>query len=533
MSPIRIGSSFTRRRLLAGSLLALAALAAGSRGRADADHVRVLVRFAPGVDAAERGQLARRFAGAIRRDLGDYSIAALELPAAEVAALRRDPGVELVEPEPIYHAAALALSELQPALDNGLYGLVLTKAVDAQARHVDGAGARVCIADTGIDAHHPDLAGAYSGGFDLVDNDDDPDIGPDPGLGGHGTMVAGIIAAALNRKGVHGIAPSAQILHARVLGAEGTAPSSRVMEAVRRLVEHEGCRVVNLSLGSLQRSDVEADFYSQLLSRHDVLVIAAAGNEAAGVDYPAAYPGVVAVGAVDRDAGLASFSNTGSEVDLAAPGVDVLTTVPRGSGGESYVSLGRASWPASSFLYGGYTTAKGLRGKLVDCGTGNTPEEFPRSVRGQIALMRRGGAYFSVKVENAMNAGARGAVIYNNVLEGLHGSLQTATASDGRPWIPVVLVSLADGETLLTQRKAALLFSGPTDWDAGSGTSFAAPYVAGAAALVLSVDPSLSRDQVLGLLETTARDLGEPGLDPQFGWGLIDVDAATRAAAGL
>lgn len=524
-----------RRRLLACSLLAASALAGGTRGHADVDseRVRVLVRFAHGVDAADRGEVARRFHGAIRQDVAGYSIAALELPASEVAALRRDRGVDLVEPEPIYHAEALSLSELTPTLDNGLYGLVLTKAVAAQERHVTGAGIRVCIADTGIDARHPDLAAAYAGGFDLVDNDEDPDIGNDAGLGGHGTMVAGVIAAALNKKGVHGIAPGAEIFHARVLGPEGSAPGSRIMAAVRRLVEDEGCRIVNLSLGTIQRSDIEQQFYTQITASHDVLIVAAAGNESlATVDYPAAYPGVVAAGAVDRYENPAVFTNSGSELDLVAPGVDVLTTVPRGSGAESYVGVGKSSFAALPFLYGGYTTAKGLRAKLVDCGTGNTPEEFPPDVRGKIALMKRGGAYFSIKVANAMNAGAIGAIVYNNVVDDTHGSLQTPTASGDRPWIPVVLVTLADGERLKTQRKAIVLFSGPTDWDTVNGTSFSAPYVAGAAALVLSVDPSLSRDQVLRLLETTAVDLGDPGLDPQFGWGLIDADAATRAAAG-
>jgi len=153
-----------RRRLLACSLLAATALGGGP-GTADAGddggtRVRVLVRFTRGVDGGERLQVARRFHGALRRDLGEWQIAALELPAAELAGLRRDPAIALVEPDPTYHAAALSLAELTPALDNGLYGLVLTKAVEAQARQVTGAGARVCIVDSGIDAHHPDLAAA-------------------------------------------------------------------------------------------------------------------------------------------------------------------------------------------------------------------------------------------------------------------------------------------------------------------------------------------------------------------------------------
>jgi subtilisin family serine protease len=526
--------SANRRLRLGALLLAALALAGGptaGAGASDGERVRVLVRFTSGVDAADRERLAGRFHGRLRRDLGDWPIAAFELPSSEVAALRRAPGVALVEPDPIYRAAALALSELTPALDNGLYGLVLTKAVEAQARHVTGEGARVCIVDSGIDADHPDLVAAYRGGFDLVDDDEDPDIGADPGLGGHGTMVAGVVAAALNRKGVHGIAPRAEIRHARVLGPDGTASGSDIMAAVRRLVEDEGCRIVNLSLGTNQRSDVEEGFYRQLLAGYDALIVAASGNDGnPTVSYPAAYPGVVAVGAVDRNAELAAFSNTGIDLDLVAPGVNVLSSVPRGSGGEAYVVSGRA-WPATAFTYGGFTAGSGTKGKLVDCGTGNTPEEFPRKVRGNVALMRRGDAYFSVKVENAMNAGARAAVIYNNVAEEVRGTLQTATASDGRPWIPAVLVTLADGEYLRDHPKRTTVFNGPTDWDSGNGTSFAAPYVAGAAALVLSVDPTLTSDQVLALLESTALDLGQPGADARFGWGLIDADAATRAAA--
>jgi hypothetical protein len=173
---------------------------------------------------------------------------------------------------------------------------------------------------------------------------------------------------------------------------------------------------------------------------------------------------------------------------------------------------------------------RGLAGLLVDCGTGNTPEEFPARVRGAIALMRRGDAFFSVKVENAMNAGARAAIVYNNVAEPIRGTLQTERTSDGRSWIPAVLVSTADGDFLRGRHKAVTLVSTPSDWDVGSGTSFASPHVAGTAALVLAVHPSLGGAELLALLEETAGDLGDPGLDPRFGWGLVDADAATRAA---
>jgi subtilisin family serine protease len=513
------------RLLLATLLLAVGSSAAPATAE---PTVRVLVRLAPGAER-EEAKVAGRVQGLVRRQLATTPIVAMELPESAVAKLRRDPGVETVEVDPVYHATRLATSELEPKPDNGLYGLVLTHTVQAQARKVVGKGIRVGIADTGIDARHPDVAAAYRGGFDLVDDDENPDVGADAGLGEHGTMVAGIIAAARNKKGVRGVAYGAEIVHARVLGPDGRGFGSDIMAAVERLIEREGCRIVNLSLGGDVRTQTEETFYRELLARHpEVLVVAASGNDGhEGVSFPAAFEGVVAVGAVGPDSELASFSNVGPELDLVAPGVAVLSSVPRGSGSEAFVQAGRVLG-ASAMTFAGQTG--GLKGPVVDCGTGNTPEEFPAKVRGAIALMRRGDAFFSVKVENAMNAGARAAVIYNNVQEAIQGTLQTETASDGRPWIPAVLVSTADGESLRGRRGAVTVVNAPTDWAAGNGTSFAAPHVAGAAALVLSVRPSLDGAGLLALLEDTAADLGDPGLDPRFGWGLVDVDAATKAA---
>ena len=87
-------------------------------------------------------------------------------------------------------------------------------------------------------------------------------------------------------------------------------------------------------------------------------------------------------------------------------------------------------------------------------------------------------------------------------------------------------------ETLRKKRTIATMVNAPSDWGTGDGTSFASPHVAGAAALIWSVAPQLHHGDVLQLLEHTAIDLGAPGRDPIFGFGMIDVDAATRAAAG-
>jgi subtilisin family serine protease len=300
------------------------------------------------------------------------------------------------------------------------------------------------------------------------------------------------------------------------------------MSAVARFAD-EGCRVINLSLGSDQLSSIEEDFYHDVLQQHpDLLIVAASGNGGhEGISYPARFRDILAVGAVDRTTAIASFSNTGPELGVVAPGVAVLSSVPRGAGSEAFVTAGK-TFDAVPMGLAGQTN--GLRGRLVDCGTGNTAGEFPRAARGAIALMRRGDAFFYEKVEHAMDAGAVGAVIYNNVDQEITPTLLNDTASDGRRWIPAVMVSRLDG-TLLQKRRTATLVNGPSDWNFASGTSFASPHVAGVAALVLSVNPALSRSALIDLLESTAADLGEPGPDPVFGWGLVDADAASRAAA--
>lgn len=520
--------------LAAVAMLGLAA-APGLRADAADGTAHVLVRFRGGMGLAERGALERH-EGLMRRqlELGRDSVAAIELPAREIDALRREPGVALVEEDAWRYPAALANTELTPAMDNGLYGLVLTRAIRAQSRKVIGAGVAVCVVDTGVDMHHPDLVGAVMGGVDTVDGDDNPDVGADAGLGGHGTMVDGVIAAALNRKGVRGVAYGATIWHGRALGVDGGRVSD-IMGAAQELVEQHGCHVLNLSLGGEAFSQVEQDFYRNLAANGDVLILAAAGNGGGTgtVMYPAAYPDVVAVGAIDRTAAHAEFSDSGPQLALSAPGVSILSSVPRGSGSETSLVAGTRSIPANPLDFSGHTTRTGLvRRRVVDCGTGNTPDEFPKSVEGAIAVMRRGDAFFWQKVVNAMDAGAVGAVIYNNVAGEYRGTLLTAAAPDGRKWLPVLSVTTANGNALRKKRTIATMVNAPSDWGTADGTSFASPHVAGAAALIWSVAPQLHRGDVLQLLERTAIDLGPPGRDPIFGFGMIDVDAATRAAAG-
>jgi hypothetical protein len=192
-----------------------------------------------------------------------------------------------------------------------------------------GAGVTVAVVDTGVMGNHQDLAGAIVTGTDLAADAATYDPwgtgAVDPG--GHGTHVAGIIAArANNGKGIAGGAPLARIMPVRVLTAAGSGSSADVAEGIIWAADH-GADVINLSLGG--GAQVGMQIAIQYARAKNVLTFAAAGNyyqQGNAPIYPAAYPEAVAVAAVDSNLNHASFSNTGSYVDIAAPGDSILST---------------------------------------------------------------------------------------------------------------------------------------------------------------------------------------------------------------
>ncbi|WP_376774079.1 type VII secretion-associated serine protease mycosin [Allostreptomyces psammosilenae] len=203
-----------------------------------------------------------------------------------------------------------------------------------------GEGVTVAVIDTGVDASHPQLAGAVERGRDLIENKDDgrfDDVG-------HGTKVAGIIAAReSDDTGFVGIAPGATILPIRQNDGtgqgegedgkdHGTAES--LARAIRYAVE-QGADVINISQDTADGTNppVLAEAVADAVAE-DVVVVASAGNNGADgqarTTYPAAYPGVIAVGSSDRNNERSVFSQAGEFVDVVAPGEDVVSTVPRG-----------------------------------------------------------------------------------------------------------------------------------------------------------------------------------------------------------
>lgn len=310
------------------------------------------------------------------------------------------------------------------------------------------------------------------------------------------------------------------------LGPNG-GTTTDIMEGVRHLVEVRKCKVINMSLGGGLKSRTEENFYKEMRNK-GALVVAATGNDGATqVSYPAAYAVNIAVGAVDRNNVVASFSNKGTNIDVVAPGVAVLSSVPLGQGSESSVTT-TTTFSSFGFEFGKKTT--GTTATLVDCGLGQTGE-FPPSVAGNIALIGRGTISFADKVTNAMNAGAIAVVMYNNAAGDFSGTLGAATTADGRTWIPAVSVSDATGATLKNQvSSTATVVDAVSNWDTYDGTSMATPHTTGVLALIWSANPALSNTTVESYLFTTCADLGAAGYDTTYGRGIVNADAAVAKA---
>lgn len=181
-----------------------------------------------------------------------------------------------------------------------------------------GRGVTVAVIDSGVDARHPDFAGAVLPGVDLVD---DTDTGHTD-LTGHGTAMAGLIAARGRGRGALGIAPEAKILPVREQSFSYSG--SQMIDGIYWAIENNA-DVICIAAGGNHSTDLEAAIAAALQA--DIVVVAAAGNrpESTRVEWPAAYPGVIAAAGVDRNGNHAEVSVTGPEVVLAAPAVDIVS----------------------------------------------------------------------------------------------------------------------------------------------------------------------------------------------------------------
>ena len=217
----------------------------------------------------------------------------------------------------------------QWALRNGAGGI---NGQDAWTRaRNDGVGVLVAVLDTGVDLHHPDLKGQLdlTRAWDFINNDNNPDDdhAPASGPGGHGTHVAGIIAARTNNAlNMAGIAYRAKIVPIKVCEASNGCPVFEVAQGIVHAVDR-GVRIINLSLSGPTVTTTMQAAVQYAISRN-VIVVAAAGNTGNSTpQYPASFPNVISVAAHDIDGDIAPTSTQNSSVDVSAPGVDVYSLV--------------------------------------------------------------------------------------------------------------------------------------------------------------------------------------------------------------
>ena len=240
-----------------------------------------------------------------------------------LAELRADPAVEYAEPNYV-----LALAEEPGVTAVGVndpktgpqYSLDRMRVRDAWA-FTTGAAGTVAVLDTGVEFGHQDLAGRVLPGHDFVNNDSDA-----ADDNGHGTWVAGIIAANANDGiGIAGVSWQDRILPIKIMNANGTGDTSDLTSGIVWAADH-GATVINMSVGGFPYSQYVHDAIRYAWNR-DVVLVGAAGNNATdGQFFPASYPEVISVSATQTDDEFTNWSNYGPDVDVSAPGASVLTT---------------------------------------------------------------------------------------------------------------------------------------------------------------------------------------------------------------
>jgi serine protease len=506
------------RKALAGALLAALVIGAGVHSATgDPQPERYLVRYEPGTKDLVLASLAP--GATIHHEFDAIGVIAVTMLPDQADALAANGNVVSVGEDPIYHPFAQTVP----------YGIDQVRAREAwdadrdgvvDAGAATGKGIRVCVVDTGIAAHHEDFEGVpIVGGRSFVNEDwaDDRQ--------GHGTHVAGTVAAMNNSVGVVGVSPGeVELLIADVFNDAGAGQASSTILAAANWCADQGANIISMSLGG--KVPALADGY-QLLYDRGVLIVAAAGNDGAPViNYPAGYPSVVSVAATDSNEAVASFSTFNPDVEVAAPGVAVLSTYPfensmAVSGGPSYMANSIANANPSG-------TVNGALADGGDCNTAPAPGQF----QGKVVLCERGGAPFRQKIDNAAAGGAVAAVIYNNVSGNFNGTYGDPCCSS----IPAISLSQEDGRDALgflgSEVSVNVNLLSTSGYAFLSGTSMATPHASATAAVIWSACPALSNDQVRSHLAATTRDSKAkllPGRDVFYGYGIVQVKEGVDA----
>jgi thermitase len=378
----------------------IAPAAAQSPPGADFEPGRMLLKFQPGTPGSQAQRILEDLGLTALGRVGKLDVLRVAVPEGQeetvVQALSRNPRVEFAELNYMVHATIIPNDYYYSSRQWGPGKIQAPAAWDIllDMGLLSDPSITIAVLDTGVDLNHPDLYGKIVQGYDFVNNDS---VAQDDH--GHGTHVAGIAAAETNNStGVAGLSWGARIMPLKVLDEHGDGYYSDVADAVLYACDH-GAEIINMSLGGSSYSSTLDQAVEQAYADGCLMAAASGNGYGNGVDYPAKYAETIAVAATNQNDQRAGFSDYGPEVDVAAPGEDIYSTV----------------WNDS----------------------------------------------YSYK----------------------------------------------------------------------DGTSMATPYVAGLAAMIWTVDPSLTNAEVQDIIETTADDLGAYGWDQYYGHGRINAFAAVEATA--
>jgi thermitase len=313
--------------------LALSAQAEGPKPEAPFVPGEVLVKFKAGLTSAKVDKVKKELGLATVGQIAELGVQKMKVrPGDEqklIEKLRSDPAVEYAEPNYILYA--------MPTYPNDTYyfwqwGLPQIQAPAAWDIVTATVPVTIAIVDTGVDLTHPDFScpGKLTAGWDFVNNDSDPSDDY-----GHGTHVAGIAAACTNNStGVAGVSWGARIMPVKVLGSSGSGSVDNVAQGIIYAADNKA-QVINMSLGGYGLEN-DQTFINAIVYAYSkgCLLVAAGGNGGISTPmYPAAYTHVIAVAATDSSDNRAGFSNYGSYIDVAAPGVSIYSTERYGSYG--------------------------------------------------------------------------------------------------------------------------------------------------------------------------------------------------------
>jgi subtilisin family serine protease len=480
------------------------------------DQQRIIVYF----DSGSKGAVMRALQaakGQVHYEFDDLNAIAVTLPTQAMQGIQRNPNVTGIETDVLRH----------PTGETVPYGIDMVQARDVWDTNRDGIldpgaptgqGITVCVIDSGIYAGHEDFVGVnIQGGYPS---------GWDTDTCGHGTHVAGTIAAAFNTTGVVGVSPgkvSFYFLQVFSGASCGWTYSSTLADAANRCAS-AGAKVISMSLGGTQKSKLEERTFNTLYSQ-GILSIAAAGNDGnTALSYPASYNSVVSVAAIDENMTVADFSQQNSQVEIAAPGVAVLSTVPWIA--TNTLTVDGVTYQANHIENAAMGSASG---GLVSGGLCTSTGSWS----GKVVLCERGEISFYDKVMNVQNSGGAAAVIYNNVPGNFLGTL-----GDGSSTIIALTLSQEDGQYLVANKlnSTGTVFSSvqqpASGYEAWDGTSMATPHVSGVAAVLWSYNPALTNVNLRNAMNATALDLGTAGRDNAYGYGLVQACTALQFLGG-